>query len=242
MPVPAVASGVNEVVLRVELISLLGTPAAIHVGDRRDLAVLDRVQQRGEDPPGLGKLISPDKVHLGADKDVENESLVGVRQPGVLVPRVVGHVQLGLLHVKADSRSLGHHLGVDGFSRLNSEHKLIPLGHAIENITGDITVLDTNFGLALVESLAALQDEGNTVPPLVLDPEAGGSEGRSDRSGRNGGIVQVSNLAVVILPIGVANVLAQNNVVQGDLLARLQYLDLLVADVIRAAKINIKIS
>merc|ERR1719222_1743951 len=33
------------------------------------------MEERGEDPPGLCQFITPDKVHLGADKDVKQETL-----------------------------------------------------------------------------------------------------------------------------------------------------------------------
>ena len=119
MPVPAITSGVDEIVLVLHVVSFFGTSTAVEVWDRLDLLALDLVQERCEDPPGLSKLVAADKVHLGADEDIQDKTFVSVRQPCILVPDVVGQVELSFLHVKADSRSFGHNLCIDGLSRLN---------------------------------------------------------------------------------------------------------------------------
>jgi hypothetical protein len=68
----------------------------------------------------------------------------------------------------------------------------------VENVSGNIAVLDPDFRLALVQSLAALEDEGHAVPALVVDAEAGGGKRRGHRSLRNCRIIQISGSAVVI--------------------------------------------
>ena len=92
MAVPTVASGVNKIVLVLHLVGLLRPAAAVNVRTGLHLVALDLVQQGREDPPGLGKLVGANKMHLRPDKDVKNESFVSIRQPGLLVPRVVRHV------------------------------------------------------------------------------------------------------------------------------------------------------
>jgi hypothetical protein len=125
MSVPAITSGVDEIVLVFHVIGLFRTSTAVDVRDRLDLLALNLVQEGREDPPGLGKLVGADEVHLGADEDVQDEAFVGVRQSCLLVPRVVGQVELGFFHVEADARSFGHYLRVYGLSRLNGINKFV---------------------------------------------------------------------------------------------------------------------
>ena len=231
---PAIASGVDEIVFEVHLVGLLRPAASVEVGDGLDLLPFDLVQQRSEDPPGLGQLVGADKVHLRSDEHVQDQTLVGVRQPCLLVPGVVGHVQLGLLHVEANAGSFGHHLGVDGLSRLDPQDELVSFGHAMEDVAGNIAVLDSDFGLALVEGLSALEDEGDAVPALVVDADARGREGGSDGSGRNCRIVEISVPAVFVGSVRVTDVLSEHYVVEGNLLTGFQDLHFLVANVIRA--------
>ena len=116
---PAITSGVDEIVFVLHVVGFFGTSTAVEVWDRLDLLALNLVQERCEDPPGLGKLVGADEVHLGADEDVQDETFVSVRQPCLLVPGVVGQVELGFFHVKTDSRCFGHNFRIDGLSRLN---------------------------------------------------------------------------------------------------------------------------
>ena len=68
-------------------------------------------------------------------------------------------------------RNIDQYLGVDGLTGLYSEHQLIPDTLALKDVTGDIPVLDPNLSLSLIQGLAAPEDEGDTVPTLIVDSE-----------------------------------------------------------------------
>lgn len=111
---PPVTPGVLEPILSEELVRLFGPARSMDVvGGLGRLALLNVMQQWGEDPPGLGELVGPHEVHLGAHKRVQDETLVSVWESRVLVLGVVGQVQLSLLHVERHARGLGHNLYVN---------------------------------------------------------------------------------------------------------------------------------
>ena len=231
-PPPLVAAGVDEVVLGRKLVGLAGASGPVDVRDGRRPVLLDVVQERGEDPPGLRQLVGPDEVHLGADEHVEDEPLVGVGHPRVLVPGVVGEVEFGLLDVEAHAGRLGHHLAVDGLAGLDADHQLVADGVAAEDVAGDVAELHPDLGLALVEGLAGPQDEGDPLPALVVQAEDGAGVRGGDGALGHGRVVQVAELAVVVRPVGVADILAEDDVVHEDRRDALEHLHLLVADVV----------
>ena len=53
-------------------------PLTLSYLDRLWFLTLNSVQQWGEDPPGLSQLITPHKVHLGSNKDIQDQALIGL--------------------------------------------------------------------------------------------------------------------------------------------------------------------
>ena len=66
------------------------------------------------------------------------------------------------------------------------------------------------LSLPLVQRLPALEDEGDAVPSLVVDPQHGGSKGRAGGAFRDSFVLQISQPGVRILAVGVPLVLAQH--------------------------------
>lgn len=67
-----------------------------------------------------------------------------------LISALVGEVQLCLLRAEVHARFLAHHLGVDCFIGLHTDHQLIAATLISKNVTRDICELQPNFGLPLV--------------------------------------------------------------------------------------------
>ena len=78
-----------------------------------------------------------------------------------LVSALVGEVQLRLLGAEVDPRFLGGHLQVDGLVGLHADHQLVAHAALGEDVAGDVGELQPHLGLALVQRLAAAQDEGH---------------------------------------------------------------------------------
>lgn len=86
----------------------------------------------------------------------------------------------------------------------------------------------TEYQVERRRTLAGLEDEGNTVPPLVLDVGNQSTEGGTARLLRHSVILQVSRLAAVERPA----VLTDDDVLGLDCIHRAQNTDLLVTDVL----------
>ena len=78
-----------------------------------------------------------------------------------LVAALVGEVKLRLLGAEVHAGLLAHHLGVDGLVGLHAYHKLVPAALLPEDVPGHVGELQPHLGLALVQCLAAAQDEGH---------------------------------------------------------------------------------
>ena len=78
-----------------------------------DLVLVNLVEKRSEDPPGLGQLVRPHKVSLLTGEDVQEQSLVGIREVEVSVAVFVGQVQLTLHRFKGHTGLLQVHLGIN---------------------------------------------------------------------------------------------------------------------------------
>ena len=52
----------------------------------------------------------------------------------------------------------------------------------MEDVSGNISVLDSNLGLSFVQSFSAFENEGNAVPALVVDSDASGGKGWGHRT------------------------------------------------------------
>src|SRR4029434_367770 len=92
----------------------------------------------------------------------------------------VGQIELGNNGLHAQTRKLGVHLDVDTLVGLDAHDKLIS-GNVLKDTRSDVLELNSNLCLLLVERLAGLDDEGDTVPSLVLDVRNHGAEGRASR-------------------------------------------------------------
>lgn len=77
-------------------------------------------------------------------------------------------------------------------------------------------------------TLASLEDEGNTVPPLVLNVGNQGTEGGAARLLRHSVVLQISRLAAVKRPA----ILTDDDVLGLNRIHRTQYTDLLITNVL----------
>ena len=126
------------------------------------------MQQRGEDAPGSIELVISDEVAVVALERVQDERLIGLGDLEVGEASPVGEVELCDDRLHAQARKLAVHLDVHTLVGLDADDKLVA-GNVLENARGDILELNADLSLLLVEGLASLEDEGNTVPSLVLD-------------------------------------------------------------------------
>lgn len=170
-------------------------------------------------------------MHLTSAEDVEDQSLVGVRQDDALVAMLICQVKLGLLHVEGDARRFRHHFNVKSFSRLDADHQLVAFCFPAKNISGNVMVLNSHFSLSLVECFAASQDEVDSIPALVVDAHDSGGECRRVRSSWDCFVIQISE-RFIARAFWVANVLTKDDVVECQWLNAFKYFDLLVTDVI----------
>merc|ERR1719507_1489423 len=97
---PLVPASVHKVVFDSLLICFSWAARPISVLDGLRLLIVNCMEERGEDPPGLCQFITPDKVHLGADKDVKDETLVRFRKTGIPVSGLVGQIQFCFLQAE----------------------------------------------------------------------------------------------------------------------------------------------
>ena len=132
------------------------------------LVVVEVVEERSEDSPTGVELVVTDKVGVVALEGIENEGFVGLGNLQVREAATVGEIQLGNHGLHAQARELRVHLDVHTLVGLDADDKLVA-GNVLENARGDILELNADLSLLLVEGLASLEDEGNTVPSLVLD-------------------------------------------------------------------------
>ena len=119
-----------ETIVRAQNVRLLRASRAVLVRQWTGTALLDLLQQRREQLPGLQQFVGANEMHLRAEEHVQDQSRVGLRQIDALVARVVGQVQFGLLDIERDARRLAHHLAVDRLARLHSNHQLVSLAFA----------------------------------------------------------------------------------------------------------------
>ena len=78
----------------------------------------------------------------------------------------------------------------------------------MRQIFSNLTETQTHLSLPLIEGLPALEDEGNSVPPLIADVEHGGGEGRACGALRDGLVVKVSKPGVRVVAVRIPHVLA----------------------------------
>lgn len=105
-------------------------------------------------------------------------------------------------------------------------------GRGAEEAAGDVVELDADFGLVLVEALAAAQDEGDAVPALVAHVDSGHGEGGGAAGRGHGGVAAVAGARAV----RAGPVLAEDNVAGGEGRDGAQDLDLFAAHVLGGAQ------
>ena len=178
------------------------------------LVVVQIVQQRCEDAPAGVQLVITHKVGVVALEGVQDERLVRLRDLEVREAAAVGQVQLGHHRLHRQTRQLRVHLDVDRLVGLHPDDQLVA-GDVLEDAGGDVAELDADFGLLLVQgcregvssqimltmlmghTLASLQDERHTIPPLVLNIGNQSTESWAARLLWHGIIFQVTRLASV---------------------------------------------
>lgn len=148
---------------------LFNTTRTVWVFHGDDLLVVVKVvQERCEDSPAGVEFVVTDEVGVVALQCVENERFVCLRNLQVGESPPVGKVEFCDDSLHAETGQLGVHLNVNTLVGLHSDDELVSW-NVLEDSRGDILELNADLGLLLVESLSCLQDEGYTVPSLVLD-------------------------------------------------------------------------
>jgi hypothetical protein len=191
------------------------------------LVVIEVVEERSEDSPTGIKLVITDEVGVVTLQGVENKRFVGLGNLQVREAAAVGEIQLGNHGLHAQARELRVHLNVHALVGLDADNKLVA-GNVLENARGDVLELDTDLGLLLVEGLAGLEDERNTIPSLVLDVGNHRGEGGAAGSLGNGLVVLVRGLGSVERLL----ILTDDNVLGLDGRHAAEDADLLVTDVL----------
>lgn len=108
------------------------------------------MQNRGKDLPSHVELIVPDKVAVVALERIQDQGLVRVGDPRVCESLLPRQVELGLDRTGFESREFRVHLDVDCLVGLDTQDELVS-GNVVEDATGHIFELHSNFHLALVE-------------------------------------------------------------------------------------------
>lgn len=193
------------------------------------LVVVDVVQQIGENLPGNVQLVVSHKVGVVALEAVENQRLVGLGDSHVRVSAVVGQIEIGDNVLGGETGQLGVHLHVDRLGGLDSDNQLVSR-QVVDDTLGDISELHSDLHLTLVESLTGSQNEGNTLPSVVVDLQMQSGEGNGSRVVGNTLIVSVAGLLAVLR----RTVLAENDVINVKHIDTSQDLDLLISNVLSA--------
>lgn len=91
-------------------------------------------------------------MSLVSTEHVEYQSLVGIWQTNVSIAGPVRQVQLALQGFKGHSWLFCHGLDVHGLVWLKPNDELIPTTLPAKNVPGNVSELDTNFSLSLIQS------------------------------------------------------------------------------------------
>lgn len=119
------------------------------------LVVIQVVQERGEDPPAGIQLIVTDEVGVVALQSIQDQRLVGFGDLEVGEAAAVGEVELSHNRLHGQARQLGVHLDVHGLVGLDADNELVARD-VLENSGGNVTELDTDLGLLLVQGCEIL--------------------------------------------------------------------------------------
>mmetsp|Transcript_18165 Transcript_18165/g.46115 ORF Transcript_18165/g.46115 Transcript_18165/m.46115 type:complete len:248 (+) Transcript_18165:202-945(+) len=143
--------------------------------------LLEFLENRRHHTPRFCELITSHEMMLLTTNHVQQEALIGIRHPNTTILVVVGQIQFTALYAKRKARSLETHFGIDGFTGLHTNHKFVSLQILAKDPARDLMVLNTNLCLSLVQGLATLDDERNTIPTFVIHMEDSHCEGGRDR-------------------------------------------------------------
>lgn len=155
------------------------------------------MQQRCENPPTGIQLVVTNKVGMVAFQSVKNESFVGLRDLKITEATPIGKIKLSNSGLHAKAWKLGVHFNINALIWLDANDELVSRD-VLEDTTGDVLELDSNFGLLLVQgwyscqqnpkwgetpgfgpqapnlyinesTFSSLQNERHTVPPFILN-------------------------------------------------------------------------
>mmetsp|Transcript_32334 Transcript_32334/g.70578 ORF Transcript_32334/g.70578 Transcript_32334/m.70578 type:complete len:376 (-) Transcript_32334:225-1352(-) len=225
-PADAVAAG--------EVVGADGPAGAVGVELGLHALRLEGVQEGREELPRRLQLVHPDEQPLVAVHHVQQQPLVRVRQV-LVVPGLVGEVELGVVEAQAEAGHLVVDFEEDGLVRLNADHQLVRQHLRVHpalavQLAGHVAELHADLRHALVERLARLHHERHPVPPGVVDEEGERGEGGAEGAGGHRRIVQVGGEGLAAGGAGL--VLPHHQVVQRGHPHGPQHLHLLVADVL----------
>lgn len=147
---------------------------------------------------------------------IQDQRLVGLGNLEVGEAAAIGQVELGHHGLHGQTGQLGVHLDIHRLVGLDADDQLVAR-NILENARGDITELNADLGLLLVQgcdgrsvslrssqtwnrkkhTFTGLQDKGHAVPPLILNVRDHGAEGRAPRVLGNCVVLLVRGLAAV---------------------------------------------
>lgn len=130
--------------------------------------VVEVMKERGENSPACIQLIISDKVGVITLQAVKDQRLICLGDLKIRESSAVGQVQFGNNGLHAQARQLRVHFDVDTLVGLDAHHQLVS-GNVLENARGHVLELHADLRLLFVQGLACLHDEGDAIPPLVLD-------------------------------------------------------------------------
>eukprot|EP00095_Tigriopus_kingsejongensis_P003318 maker-scaffold612_size124412-snap-gene-0.25 protein:Tk03318 transcript:maker-scaffold612_size124412-snap-gene-0.25-mRNA-1 annotation:"beta- -n-acetylgalactosaminyltransferase bre-4-like" len=215
------------------IVSLLRPSGAGLVWNGPSAGCLELLEQRGEDSPSLAELVRSYKVGLVADKHVQDELFVRLRESDIGISLGIGQIQLGFLQSEIDAGHLVHHLAVDGLFGLDPENQLIPLGRVGEEpASRHVLELDPQLGLALIQGLSGSHDNGDAVPQLVADLQDTGTISGCHRVVRHTRIILVALSSFLVRIHWIAHILPDDAVVHANGWNGSQNFNLLIPNVL----------
>lgn len=99
---------------------------------------------------------------------IQNQTLIRFWDLQVAEPSPVREIKFCDNGLHAQPGQFGVHFDVDGFVGLDTDDEFVA-GDIFEDSGRDVFELDADFGFLFVERFAGFHDEGDAVPPFVLD-------------------------------------------------------------------------
>ena len=159
------------------------------------------------------ELIVAYKVGVIALEGVEDKRLVRLGDLIVRETPLVRQVHLGWERARGQTRLLGVQLQVHGFGGLNAQNELVATD-VFENTGGDVLKLKSHFHLGVIQgfkpqtrrqvdyyeidvfTFPSFEDEGNTLPARVVDPQSRRSESGTRGIWRDSVVIEVTWFSV----------------------------------------------